>query len=350
MKIGRFWKGTLVLLSLLLVALLATSCATTDDNATPAPGKKVTLRLVVPSPAGDELTVKDEEMAGRFNERAAQFGYEIKVYPGGSLAKVPEFLDAVRTGAVELMDAAPAIYGGADPRFNITMLPYLFNDTNAMEAAQADLEAFYDQICREKFNQKVLGHFFVGAFDIETSKKPIVKPEDLQGVLIGCPDPAIIMVADTLGAVPINISWPDFYSSLDKGVVEGVLNSLNGTINNRLTDICKYYTDLQTPLGTNMITVNLDIWNAMPENVRDILMEEAQKTAKETTKLFIERHKPDMEAAKELGVTVHELTPEEREKFKTVLGAYTTQKLAEYGDAGRQIKEIADRANAKIKN
>jgi len=349
MKKTQIWKGILILLSLLLVAVLAASCGgektETPDGGTTEPAKKVHIRLVCPSPKGDDLTEKDERFAQRFNERAADYGYEIKVYSGGTLVKITEFLDAVRTGAVEMFDAAPAIYAGQEPRFNITMLPYLFEDAKAIDYAQDDLIEFYDQICQERFNQKVVGHLYIGSFDMFTVKKPVKSPADVEKMLLGCPDPAIIAIASELKSVSINVPWPDFYTSLDKGVVDGVIHSLNGFIANKLTDICKYYTDFQTPVSTNMYTINLDIWKAMPKEVQDILLEEMNKTCKEASQYYIDRYEGDIETIKSLGMEVHRLTPEEKAQFKAILQPFTERELAKYGEDGKKIKEIADRAN-----
>lgn len=352
MRKNKVWKGFLFLLSVLLVAVMASSCSGNKQAESPPagggpaePAKKVQIRLVCPSPAGDDLTAKDERFAERFNERVASYGYEVKVYPGGQLAKIPEFLDAVRTGAVEMFDAAPAIYTGQEPQFAITMLPYLFETPQAIDVAQDELIDFYSQICEEKFNQKVLGHLYIGSFDLLTMKKPIKQPKDIEKMLMGCTDPAIIAIAQQLKAAPINVPWPDYYTALDKGVVEGVFNALNGSIANKLTDICKYHTDFQCPVSTNMYTINLDIWKGMPKEVQDILLEEMDKTCREATQYYIKRHAEDLETIKNMGLEIYIPTPEDKAMFQEILLPYTEQKLLEYGEAGKRIKDIADRAH-----
>lgn len=352
MKKIQIRKGILVLLSLLLVAVLAISCAKKTENTAetaPAPVKKTLIRLVVPSPSGDELTVKDEEIARRFNERAGG-AYEIKVHCGGALVKIPEYFDAVRTGAVEMFDAAASIYAGAEPRFNLSSLPYLFRDGNAMIAAQDDIIAFYNEFCEKQYNQRVLGQLFTGSKGIFNNKKPVLCPEDTKGLLLGGADASIIAVATAIGAEAINIPWPDYYTSLDKGVIDGIIYSTNGTIANKLSDNLKYYTDLDFPIGTNMYSINLDIWNGMPKDIQDILVEEVQRACEEYSAHFIAQLAKDEETLKNEGITIHKLTPEEKEKFGAALKAYTDAKLPEFGEDGKKMKEIADKANAKTKS
>ncbi len=74
-------------------------------------GKTKIIRLVVPAAAGDPLTYKYEELAKRFNAWV-NGQYKIQVFPGESLARIPEYFDAVRVGAIEMADVAWGIYAG----------------------------------------------------------------------------------------------------------------------------------------------------------------------------------------------------------------------------------------------
>ena len=139
---------------------------------TPSYGKgPVILRLVVPTPAGDMLTVKDQELADNFNKRAGG-EYEIRVYPGESIVKVPEYLDAVRVGAIEMADTAWGIYAGHDKKLGAMEMPFLFNNINACIAAAEELLPLYDALLSEKFNQKALALFAVGGMEL-ISTRPV---------------------------------------------------------------------------------------------------------------------------------------------------------------------------------
>jgi len=352
-----------IFLALILVVLLAfgvCSCAQKEDKGAaegtegtegteePAgPKEMITLRLVVPAPVGDELTDKDIEMAERFNARAKEYGYQIDVHGGGSLVNVTEYLDAVRTGAVEIFDAAPPIYAGKDPRLNGLILPFLFESGEAILAAHTDLEELYSkEIFEPDFNQKILGLLFCGYFDLFNTKRAIRAPEELQGLLIGAPDPGIAAIVELFGATSIMVAWPDFYSSLDKGVIDGILNSPNGTINNKLTDIVKYFTDTLVPPSINVYSINLDVWNAMPAEVQQMLHEEIQNTCISFSEHYIQQHDKDIESLRGLGVDVTLLTDEERDKFRQKCLGYTDEQLASYeGGFGEKLKAIAYKAN-----
>jgi len=143
---------------------------------------------VIESPAGDELTVGDEKMAERFNAR--QSDYVLKVYPGESIVKVTEFMDAVRTGAVEMCDVGWGIFGGKDARLTAQQLPFMFNNAEAEAAVAEDIVALYEPVMKENFNAKPLGFYFNGALDY-VGVKPVKSLADMKGMLIGAPDPVV---------------------------------------------------------------------------------------------------------------------------------------------------------------
>ena len=113
-----------VLLSVVILSCLFISLIVSSDAM--AQKKPVILRLVVPSPAGDwPLTAGQERFAKRFNERAKD-EYKIEVHPGGALAKLPEYFDAVRVGAVEMACAPWGMFTNLDPRLGVLETPFLF--------------------------------------------------------------------------------------------------------------------------------------------------------------------------------------------------------------------------------
>ena len=126
-----------------------------------AEAKEVVLRMVIPAPPGDyPLTVKDDELAKRFNERA-KGEYRMEIHAGGALAKIPEYFDAVRVGAVEMADVSWGIFGFLDPRFSALEAPFLVDSLEGSIYVSKRVLPLHDAIFQEKFNAKALGMFSV---------------------------------------------------------------------------------------------------------------------------------------------------------------------------------------------
>jgi TRAP-type C4-dicarboxylate transport system substrate-binding protein len=137
-------KKGFALLSLLVVMFLVIGVFA--SGTAHAQKKPMVLRLVVPSPAGDwPLTFINEEFAKKFNERA-KGEYKIEVFPGGALAKLPEYFDAVRVGAVEIACSPWGMFTFLDARLGIIETPFLFASSPAFSSACKPLLPLYDQM------------------------------------------------------------------------------------------------------------------------------------------------------------------------------------------------------------
>jgi TRAP-type C4-dicarboxylate transport system substrate-binding protein len=338
-------KRSLILLSMSIVTFSLTIGLPGTSFA--AQKKPVVLRLIVPSPAGDwPLTYKDMELAKRFNSRA-NGEYMIEVHTGGALARVPEYFDAVRTGVVEMADIAWAIFAGADPRLAAMEAPFLFNNIQASVDALPRLLPLYDQILQEKFNAKALGLLTMSGMEL-VSKKPIRILEDWKGQLVGAISPMMAPMIKSLGGAPVSIMWTDLYEALQKNTIDATIMGTNGTLNWNLTDACKNLTLFYGMSGTNGYTINLDTWKKMPEHIQKILLEEVTVTVDWMNTTYITLGEQDMKEFKKRGSTVYELPPAERERWATVAAPVRDRQLADLGEFGRKVRQIADEANAKF--
>jgi TRAP-type C4-dicarboxylate transport system substrate-binding protein len=301
------------------------------------------IRLVVPAAAGDPLTEKDEELARRFNERV-KGEYKIQVFPGESLAKIPEYFDAVRVGAIEMADVAWGVYVGHDPRLSLIETPFLFNNRKAGTAAASRLLPLHDEILQERFNAKALGLINFSGIEL-ISSRPIKNLEDWKGKMIGAISSTMAHMINGLGGSPVTVMWTDLYTSLQKKVIDGALNGIHGSLENGLTDVCSHVTLFFGASAWNGYTINLDVWRKMPRHVQVILQEEADRAVDWMHMKLDQWEDEDIEKLKSLGVRVHILPEKERERWKMKIKPFQERQLSSMGEFGRKVKEIVDDVN-----
>ncbi|MBN1905104.1 MAG: TRAP transporter substrate-binding protein DctP [Deltaproteobacteria bacterium] len=319
-----------------------------DSAFFPAPakaGKTKVIRLVVPAAAGDPLTVKDEELAKRFNARV-NGQYKIQVFPGESLARIPEFFDAVRVGAIEMADVAWGIYAGADPRLSLIETPFLFNNIEAGTAAAKRLLPLHDKILQERFNAKALGLIHFSGIELIT-RKPVTNLKEWKGMMVGAISPAMARMIQDLGGSPVTVMWTDLYTSLQKGVIDGTANGTHGSIENGLLDVTSDITYFFGAAAWNGYTINLDLWKGMPPDVQQILIEESGMACEWMEQKLVEYEKEDLEAFIKAKKRVHIISEEERELWRKRLLPYQKQQIESMGEFGQKVKEIADDVNSK---
>jgi len=305
----------------------------------------VVLRLVVPTPTGDMLTEKDQELAENFNRRA-KGEYKIQVFTGESIVRVPEYLDAVRVGAIEMADTAWGIYAGQDKKLGATEIPFLFNNINACIAATERLLPLYDNLLQKKFKQKALALFAIGGMEL-ISTRPVKTLKDWKGLMMGAINPQISALTQVLGGAPVVVIWTDLYTSLQKKIIDAGLSNTHQMHTFSLTDVCSNVSIFYGASGWQGYSINLKVWNRMPGHIKEILLDETDKAAKKMHREFLRLRDEDIEALKSKGIKVHIIPPNERAKWAKKVRSYLKKEISLMGDFGKKVMKIADDVNSK---
>jgi TRAP-type C4-dicarboxylate transport system substrate-binding protein len=323
-----------------------TTAAPTDTTEAGEPsGETIILRLPMGQPEGDPLVVPLQDMAARFNEAAAG-AYEIQIFTASSLISPAEALDAVRTGSVELGSICYPIYAAVDERLSIIELPFIFDSIKALELAHNDdMVSLYDELTSGQFNQKTLGMNHVG-FNELIGTKPLTNLDEWSGQLVGVASPIGIDMMQQLGAQTVVIDWTESYSNLEKGVVDQIVAGTQYMWIAELYKPGKYSTWMSGTAPHYGVTVNLDVWNAMPPDIQELLATEVKAACEQMNV----DHTGYLESNKKIltdnGTQVFIPDETERNKWKAETEDYLADKIAEFGDFGARFMAIVDAANA----
>jgi TRAP-type C4-dicarboxylate transport system substrate-binding protein len=307
----------------------------------------IIIRLIQPAPAGDfPLTYKDMELAKRFNARTDE--YKIEVFAGGTLAKIPEFIDAVRIGAVEMACIDWGIFSFLDPRLGAEGIVFLSDSEEANIAMAMPMVPLFDQVFQEKFNQKALGRYSTGLMQLY-SNKPVKSLEDMKGLLVGSGSPPTSDMLKALGASPVYINWTDLFESLQKHIIDATMQTSHGAVAMQIIEATKYLTPFYGHGCWNGYTINLDIWKKMPKQIQTILQEEVNVACDWMGKTELKlAYEDDPKALKKKGLKVFVLSKTERDRWKTQAAPLQEKQIASLGEFGQKIKAIADEANKRF--
>jgi TRAP-type C4-dicarboxylate transport system substrate-binding protein len=309
--------------------------------------KPVVIRHVLPTPEGDfPQTFRDKEMAKRFNERA-KGEYVIEVHAGGALAKLPEYFDAVRIGAVEMEFSNWGMFSFLDPRLGLLELPFLLNNNHASSASCKSLLPLYDQILQEKFNAKGLAMMSTGGLGL-WSQKPVKTLEDMKGLLAASVSPVTSTLIKDLGGSPVTIMFFETYEALAKKTVDAAAQSAHGGVVFNFPEVCKYFTAFFGIPASAGYSINLDVWKKMPPHIQKILQEETARAADWMANVMVtELPDSDLKVFKEKGVAIYYLPKEERDKWAKKLEPYNEKQFSSFGELGQKVKKIAEEVNKK---
>jgi TRAP-type C4-dicarboxylate transport system substrate-binding protein len=331
----------------ILILLVAVACplfSGGQQEGTDTGRKVITLRMTAGHAYASAIwvqTIEDffiPEIERRVLERTTDYEIDCTGYYGGSLAKLGEVLEAVESGTADMGLVHNVFEQSKLEIFNYPWwMPFVSTDNKqAIDAAAAVMEqfpVFEEQLA--KYNQKQIGKAInsLAAFELITTF-PINTLEDLKGRKVSHGG-SMIPWLEALGAVGVQSTFSEAYTSIDTGVYQGWIMPADSARSFKIFEVAPYYTQVGFGAFVNgYLTINLDTWNALPPEVQEII---AEVGSEYTWELYKKNVATEDEAKKQMaaaGCTISTLSEAERSRWAEVLfKANLAQKAAQKADA-----------------
>lgn len=249
---------------------------------------------------------------------------EVKSFPLGQLGPEMSMTEQVQSGTLEIASISTAVLMNFVPQAGILDLPFVFPDRETAYAVLGDKafqEKFFSYFPKKGF--EAIGYTENEFRDLTNSKHPVEKPEDLQGLKMRVmKSPVAFDTFKQLGASPVGLPFPEIYSALQQGVIDGQENPLYTSILIKVPEVNKFATRSRHSLTECVIIVNVDFWASLSPEDRKIFREAAEvciKTNREHTVAAMKKlpkiGKSVDEYLREQQVEVVDLSPEQRAAF-----------------------------------
>lgn len=271
---------------------------------------------------------------------------KIELFWSDSLVPMFESLDAVRLGSAEMATFPFGPFGGMDPRFASSEMPLFYNTIEAQIEAQAALMPAYSGVFEEKFNQKALQVRSILPLNMGSVKSPVKTLADWDKKLTQTISPAVTAIIEKLGAVGAPASPLDVYELLQKGTVDATIQSLGKYVEAKLWEVCDYFTNAMFISASAATTINLDVWNKLPKDIQDIILEEAKIAQDAIRDVTVGMYNSYMDQLR-ANMEVYDLPAAERQKWQEALQPVVDEMLGRMGDFANDVKATAEAANAK---
>lgn len=307
--------------TLLTLALAATALGITTGAMAQAaykPEYKMSLVLGPPTPWGQAgkiwADLVKERTQGRIN---------IKLYPGVSLIQGDQTREfsALRQGVIDMAVGSTINWSPQVKQLNLFSMPFLMPDYAALDAlTQGEVGAEMFKTI-DKAGVLPLAWGENGYRELTNSKRAIRTPADLKGMklrVVGSPIFADMFSA--LGANPTQMSWADAQPALASGAVDGQENPLFLFTVLKMQNVGqKFVTTWGYVADPLIFVVNKEIWASWTPADQAIVKQAAIDAGKQeiaiARKGLIEADKPVLKDIAAMGVTVTQLTPDERDAF-----------------------------------
>lgn len=260
MTVLRFWKALTVLA---LTLGLATSTAAAE----------AVLRLASSWNARQNFTADFMTYVDAVNEKGRGL-VRIEFLGGPEVIPEQQLLYALRRGVVDLAFGGVTYYRGVLPEgdalFGATISPEQAHSGGAIEALQP--------YWAERINARLVGWVQTGVgANIWLRERPRQRADglpDLGGLIIRTsPSNRELLLA--LGARTVQIPVSEIYTSLERGMVDGLAFTTIGMPDLGIGRFIRHRVDPPVLRLAVTLQANLDAWNALPLEARELLEAEA---------------------------------------------------------------------------
>jgi len=299
----------------ILSAVAALLCASTAALAQ----SKFVLKLAH-SDSPDMATSRKAVMADAFaREIKAKSGgrIDVQVFAAGALGGEKDLVEGVKNGFIQA-GFASGVMANYFPSAMVTDIPYLFpNDDVA------------DKVMDGPFGQKLAADFHaatnmhnlcygeVGFRNFSSGKNPIHSPKDLAGLKIRVQEtPLYITEMKALGAQPTPIAFPELYTALQTGVVDGQENPVPTMIFAKLYEVQKHVTLDRHNYGIDWFVLSDKFYKSLPADLLKVVTDAAQVACNEERKANRSFTTNGNKILAEKGVTVYTPTAVEMAQFR----------------------------------
>lgn len=192
-------------------------------------------------------------------------------------------------------------------------MPYLIkNEYDAVKVTTGELGKMWNEICIKKGGFRILGWTYSNFRHITNNTRPITSIKDIKGMKIRVPQNKIHMATyKAWDANPVPISWPETFTALQQGVVDGQDNPYIVCYTSKFQEVQKYMTEVHHQYALQPLIIGERSWKKFDDKTREILIR-AGIEAQQYNLLFqvseASKAKAAMEAA---GVQMDNLTDED---------------------------------------
>ena len=232
---------------------------------------------------------------------------QISLFPNSMLGGDSAMLTQLRAGAINFLTYLDGSLATIVPLSAISNVGFAFKDYGEVFAAMDGPLGAMVRAEIVKAGLHVFDHIWDNGFrQITTSTKPIVAPDDLNGLKIRVPvSPIEVSLFKALGATPTALAFAEVYTALQTHLVDGEENPLTIIENGKVFEVQKYLS-LTSHVWTGFWFLgNAQLWSALPDDVQALITRNIEEAVVGQRKLSESTNGSLLAKLKSQGLTVN---------------------------------------------
>lgn len=261
----------------------------------------------------------------------------VEIYHSGQFCgNFRECIEGVQSGSLEVTISTIGGFGNLWGPGQVLDLPYLFRDDRVAECVFDGpyTTQLRDVVLENIPNMRLMVVSNTGGWrNFATTNKLIKTPEDVKGLKIRT-IPADIQkeLVKLLGGNATPIAWPEVYTSLASGVVEGTKNGITDIVSMKFQDHLNYITLDGHAYMAALWWMNDEFWNDLSPAHKRVVYDGFQHLKVVSRAAPMRNQIAAIEAFKEANGTVYVPTPEEKAAFQTAVKPMEDWYINQFGE------------------
>lgn len=242
---------------------------------------------------------------------------EVQIFGAGALGGERDYVEGVKNGFIQA-GIASGVMANYWQSAMVTDIPFLFPSN---EVADKVMDGAFGQKLADGLlaatGMRVLGFGEVGFRHFTSGSFAIHSPKDLQGRKIRVQEtPLYITMMKALGAQPTPVAWPETYTALQTGVVDGEENPISSIVNAKLYEVQKHVTLDGHVYGVDWFIINDRFFKGLAPDLQKAVLESAKLACAAERKSSRDLTVSGIKLLNEHGVAVYTPTAEEFAAFR----------------------------------
>jgi len=210
---------------------------------------------------------------------------KVQTFPGGTLLPAKNIFDGVISGTADIGNFAMSYQPGRFPVSEAVDLPLGFQSAKVASLVLYDLIEKYRPKEFEKV--KIITLFTCPPNDLMTSK-PVRSLADLKGMELRVSGTGAEVIK-RLGGIPIAMPMSDTPEAIQKGIVKGIVSSLETLKDFNYAAYCPYATEANLFVVSFAVVMNREKWESLPADVKKVI-DDMRREQAEWTGDYVDRH------------------------------------------------------------
>ena len=272
---------------------------------------------------------------------------KVELYPSATLSKADVTYESAVKGTIDIGSQAHGYTNGRFPLTQIAELPGLSSSATQMGCM---LQTLYEDgtIASEYKDSHLLFMYGAGPGTLHTTDKLIRTPEDMKGMRIRRPSAVAGDIIESMGASPVGLPANDMYTSLQRGVVDGLSFPWEAVTAFKIDEITKYHTNIPFYSSALMVTMNQDSYDKLPDDLKKVLDDNSgMALANKVGEVFDKHDQMALQAARDNGDEIIDIPdPLNDPAWKGPLEKGTQKYLNDVSALGLDAKGVYEKAKA----